>query len=232
MILIRKSKDRGNFNHGWLQTSHTFSFADYYNSNFIHFRNLRVINEDIVKPSQGFPTHSHKNMEIITYVINGELEHKDSLGNGSVIKAGDVQYMSAGNGVTHSEFNSSNSEELHLLQIWIMPNEKESHPKYTQIYIPDIEKQNKLRLIISNDGRDNSITIKQDANIYACILESGSELLFTPKENRGIWIQIIKGTITVNNEILETGDGARIEEEKEILVKGIEESEFLLFDLK
>lgn len=231
MLALRKSEDRGFADHGWLKAKHSFSFADYYDPNFMGFKSLRVINEDRVAPGQGFPTHGHKDMEIITYVIDGALEHKDSMGNGSVIKPGEIQYMSAGSGVRHSEYNPQKDQGLHLMQIWIMPNLAAATPRYDQKNFSRAEKLNRLRLVVSPDGASESIAIRQDAKIYASILEATNELSYKVEKDRGIYLQLIKGELQVNGKILKSGDALALEQEQELKIKASSESEFLLFDL-
>ena len=201
MITIRKAEDRGHFDLGWLDTYHTFSFDRYYDPAHIQFRSLRVINEDRVAPGQGFPTHSHRDMEIITYILEGALEHCDSMGSGSVIRPGDVQRMTAGSGVSHSEFNSSPDESVHLLQIWIMPNSRDLKPSYEQKFFSDEERRGKLRLIASDDGREGSVMIHQDAQVYATLLEDGQEIGHALAANRFGWIQLARGSVrlTISN---------------------------------
>ena len=232
MIKIRRSEERGHANHGWLDTHYTFSFSDYYDPRFMGFRDLRVINEDHIEPNQGFPTHGHRDMEIITYVMSGDLSHKDSLGNGTTIRPNDVQRMSAGTGVRHSE-HSSPAEKTHLLQIWILPEEENLEPSYEQTYFAPEEKKGKLKLVASRGGTDGSVTIHQDVNLYSSILVAGEEISYDLAENRHAWIQVVKGSLRVNGEFLNAGDGAAISEEKILKIKALEdETEFLLFDLK
>lgn len=224
---IRKSEARGHFDFGWLNTYHTFSFGDYHDPDFMGFRELRVINEDKVRPGEGFPTHFHRDMEIITYVLSGVLEHKDSMGNGSLIRPGEVQRMSAGSGVKHSEYNASDKETVHLLQIWILPEKRGAAPEYEQKAFSGAEKRNKLRLIASPDGRDGSVTIHQRADVYACILEAGKALEWN--KGNDAWLQLIKGSLEVNGEKLKAGDGAAVTKVKELRLKAGVESEFLFF---
>jgi quercetin 2,3-dioxygenase len=231
MIEIRKSSDRGHFDHGWLDTYHTFSFAEYYDPRFTGFRQLRVINEDRVAPGMGFGTHPHRDMEIITYVLSGALEHKDSLGNGTTIRPGEVQRMTAGTGVTHSEFNPSTSEPVHLLQIWIKPEQKGLPPSYEQKLFPEDEKRGSLRLIASRDGRDGSVTIRQDVDLYATVLEPGEAVSHELADGRYAWIQVIEGRIDVNGHSLEPGDGASVSEEQTLQITATDRAELLLFDL-
>lgn len=232
MITIRKSNERGHANHGWLEAKHSFSFADYYDPDHMGFRALRVINEDKIKGGQGFGTHSHRDMEIVTYLIAGSLEHKDSIGTGSVIQPGDIQYMSAGSGVQHSEFNHSKSETAHLLQIWLLPNEKGVPPRYGQKSFTNEEKMGNLKLFASPDGRDGSISVRQDANIYVSALKPGQTTQHTLGKDRYGWIQVARGKLEVNGKPLEQGDGAAISDETRLEFKSLDsESEFLVFDL-
>jgi quercetin 2,3-dioxygenase len=231
MIEIRKSKERGYADHGWLKSHHTFSFADYYDEKFMSFRHLRVINEDYVDGGMGFGTHPHNNMEIITYVLAGELEHKDSMGTGSVMHYGEVQVMSAGTGVTHSEFNHSKKDRVHLLQIWILPDQKGLKPNYQQKNFSEKDKKNKLCLLASKDGRNDSLMIHQDVDLYSSILDSKKKLEFPLRPNRFGWIQVAKGSVKVNGQKLEAGDGAAVSKEKSLSFEANEKAEFLLFDL-
>ncbi|MDX6694676.1 MAG: quercetin 2,3-dioxygenase [Blastocatellia bacterium] len=231
MINLRRAQERGHFNFGWLDTYHTFSFGDYYDQRFMGFRDLRVINEDWVHPGHGFPTHGHRDMEIVTYVLEGGLEHKDSIGTGSVIRPGEVQRMSAGRGVRHSESNHSESESVHLLQIWIMPDEQGIEPSYEQKNYTDEEKRNQLRLIASRDGREGSVRIHQDAAIYAALLEPGQEVKHTLRPGRHAWVQVARGAVTLNGQPLEQSDGAAVSDESSLTIAGREASEILLFDL-
>jgi redox-sensitive bicupin YhaK (pirin superfamily) len=231
MITIRKSEDRGHFNLGWLDTYHTFSFDQYFNAAYMHFRSLRVINEDRVAPGQGFPTHSHRDMEIITYILSGALEHRDSMGNGSVIRPGDVQRMSAGSGVSHSEFNPSQSEAVHLLQIWILPNSRNLPPSYEEKHFAEDERRGRLRLIASEDGREGSVTIHQDAKVYATVLEAGQTVTHPVDPDRYAWLQVARGTISLNGMELKQGDGAAVSKESELSVAAHDQAELLLFDL-
>ena len=231
MITIRKSQERGHLNHGWLDTYHTFSFDQYYDPAHMHFRTLRVINEDRVAPAKGFPTHSHRDMEIITYILSGELEHRDSMGNGSVIRPGDVQRMSAGTCVAHSEFNPSETRAVHLLQIWIMPAERSLPPGYEQKHFSEDERRGALRLVASEDGRDGSVTIQQDARLYATILEPGSSIEHMLAEKRYAWIQVARGNLNVNGHELNQGDGAAVSNERQLQLAANDEAEVLLFDL-
>ncbi len=231
MITIRKSQERGHFDHGWLNTYFTFSFADYYDPQHVHFRTLRVLNDDRVAAGAGFPEHPHRDMEIVTYVLEGALEHRDSMGNGSVIRPGDVQYMSAGSGVTHSEFNASKSEPVHLLQIWMFPEKKGFKPAYDQKNFPREDKQGKLRLVASPDGRDGSVTIRQDNELYATVLGTGESVRHELKPERYAFVQVARGSVKLNGTTLGEGDGAAISEEKAVEVTGVKDAEVLLFDL-
>jgi redox-sensitive bicupin YhaK (pirin superfamily) len=231
MILIRNSNDRGHADLGWLDSRFTFSFADYYDPQHIHFRTLRVMNDDHIAAGAGFPTHPHRDMEIVTYVLDGALEHRDSMGNGSVIRPGDVQYMSAGTGVTHSEFNASDKEPVHLYQIWMFPDQKGRKPTYDQKHFAENGKRGKLRLVVSPDGRDGSVKIRQDNELYAAVLASGEKVQHTLKPERHAYLQVARGSVTLNGQPLETGDGAAISEEKSINLTGVINAEVLLFDL-
>ena len=232
MISIRKSKERGHFDHGWLNTYHTFSFDQYYDPRYMGFRSLRVINEDFVAPGRGFPTHGHRDMEIITYILEGALQHEDSIGNGSVIRPGDVQRMTAGTGVRHSEKNASDKERVHLLQIWILPNAESLTPGYEQKAFSDAERHGTLRLIASNDGRDDSVKLNQDVSLFAAILDAGEEVERTMDPVRYGWIQVARGAITVNGEKAEQGDGVVVVAESSLKIKAEEPTEILLFDLQ
>jgi len=231
MITIRRAQDRGHANHGWLDSFHTFSFADYYDPRFMGFRTLRVINEDRVEPGRGFGTHPHRDMEIISYVLEGALEHKDSMGNGSVIQPGDVQRMSAGTGVTHSEFNPSKSNRVHFLQIWIVPEKKGIAPGYEQKLFSAEEKRGTLRLIASQDGRDGSVTIHQDASVYASILEQGEQVRHSMAPDRHGWVHVARGQVKLGGELLHAGDSAAISDESAVEIEGVAGGEVLLFDL-
>lgn len=231
MIKVRKANERGHFDFGWLNTYHTFSFGDYYDTRNMGFRSLRVINEDFVQPGQGFGTHGHRDMEIITYILRGGLEHKDSMGNGSVIYPGEVQRMSAGTGVLHSEFNHAKDEVVHLLQIWILPEKKGIEPSYEQTFFSDDVKKAKLKLIASPNGSDGSVTIHQDAKIYSTLLDEGKSVTHELETNRHAWIQVAKGAVEVNGVLLNQGDGAGVSNEAEMKIVGIESAEILLFDL-
>ncbi|MBX7066163.1 MAG: pirin family protein [Parachlamydiales bacterium] len=228
MVTVRKSDERGKGDHGWLSTQYTFSFSEYYDSKYMGFRALRVINEDIVAATKGFDTHPHDNMEILTYIINGTLAHKDTMGNQSQITKGEFQLMSAGTGVQHSEFNPSQKEKVHLLQIWIQPNQKGLKPSYQQkSYDEHIQG---LKLVVSPDGKEGSLKIHQDARIYLGRFQKAEEISL-PIANRHVWIQMIKGTATVNGAPLHAGDGASVSNEKAVEIKTSANVEFLLFDL-
>jgi len=229
---MRKSADRGVAEFGWLSSRHTFSFGDYYDSTNMGYSVLRVINEDRVRPGEGFGTHGHRDMEIISYVLEGALEHKDSIGTGSVIRPGDVQIMSAGTGIRHSEFNPSKSEPVHFLQIWIIPDREGIAPRYDQKPFPDEEKRGRLRLIGSRDGRDGSIVIHQDVDLFAGILNEGEQTKLPLRKNRRGWLQIVRGEIEVNGNRLTAGDGAAIRDETALTVTGkSKDAEILAFDL-
>lgn len=231
MIAIRKSSQRGHANHGWLDSRFTFSFADYFDPEHMQFRTLRVMNDDRIAGGGGFPTHPHKDMEIVTYVLEGALAHKDSMGNGSVIRPGDVQYMSAGTGVAHSEFNASNKDAVHMYQIWMLPDKKGSKPVYDQKHFDEAEKSGNLRLVASRDGRDGSVKIRQDNELYASVLAPGETVKHQLKPERHAYVQVARGSVTLNGEKLETGDGAAISAEKTLELRGVEKAEVLLFDL-
>lgn len=231
MIQIRKSDERGHANHGWLDTRFTFSFADYYDPRHLHFRTLRVMNDDRVAAGSGFPMHPHRDMEIVTYVLEGALEHRDSMGNGSVIKPGDIQYMSAGTGVTHSEFNASETEAVHLFQIWMFPEKQGLKPAYGQKNFTEAEKRGKLRLLVSPDGRDGSVKIRQDNDLYATVLGTGESVKHELKPERHAYVQVARGSVTLNGKRLDEGDGAAISDEKTLELTGEKDSEVLLFDL-
>ena len=231
MIRARKSEERGHFDHGWLNTYHTFSFDQYYDPAHMGFHALRVINEDRVKPKRGFPTHGHRDMEIITYVLEGALEHKDSMGNGSIIRPGEVQRMSAGTGVTHSEYNHSAEHPVHFLQIWILPERRGIQPEYEQKHFPQEDSQGKLRLIASGDGRDGSITIHQDVNVYSGLLALDDEIAYRAPAGRATWLQVARGSIQANGQLFRHGDGAAATDEQTLRIVGTERTEFLLFDL-
>ncbi|NUN65772.1 pirin family protein [Pseudanabaena biceps] len=231
MLTIRKSEERGHANHGWLDSYHSFSFASYYDPQHMAFRSLRVINQDKIAGGKGFGTHPHRDMEIITYMLDGALAHKDSMGNGSVIQVGDVQRMSAGTGITHSEFNPSPTETAHLLQIWILPNQENVKPSYEQITFAREEKLNQLRLIASPNGSDRSVTIHQDAYIYASILEDAAEVTHSIKPNRYAWIQVARGNVLVGDRLLKGGDAISSDAIGDLKLIGQGDAEVLVFDL-
>ena len=231
MITIRKANDRGHANHGWLDSYHTFSFADYYDPKFMGFRSLRVINEDQIAAKRGFGTHSHRDMEIITYVLEGALEHQDSMGNRSVMRPGEVQRMTAGTGVSHSEYNHSDRETTHLLQIWILPETQGLEPSYEQKAYSDAEKREKLRLIASQDGRDGSVKVHQDLNLYATVLGEGEQVNFSVKGDRQVWVQVARGSVMLNGQPLAQGDAAAVSQETRLDLTGKEPAEVLMFDL-
>lgn len=232
MLTIRRSEDRGHANLGWLDGRHSFSFAEYYDPRHMGFRALRVINEDRVAPGGGFPTHPHRDMEIVTYMISGALEHRDTLGNHAVIRAGEVQRMTAGTGIRHSEFNAEADSAAHLLQIWIQPERRGLAPGYEQRALPVAEMRGNLRAIATPDGRDESLTIHQDAAIYAATLAPGESAAYRLAAGRGVWVQVARGEAAVNGATLKAGDGAALEDEVEITLSGGgEEAEVLLFDL-
>ena len=231
MLNIRPSQERGHANHGWLDSYHTFSFADYVDPEHVHYSVLRVINEDRVAPGAGFPTHGHRDMEIVSYVLEGGLEHKDSMGNGSVIRPGDVQRMSAGTGVRHSEFNASASEPVHFLQIWILPERAGLAPGYEQRAFPDAEKGGRLRLVASRDGAEGSLTVHQDARILATLLAPGEEVRHPLAPGRHTWVQVVSGEVEVEGERLSAGDGAAISSAPEVAIRGVRDAEVLLLDL-
>ncbi len=231
MLTIRRSHERGHANHGWLDSHHTFSFADYHDPRYMGFRTLRVINEDRVAPGKGFGTHSHRDMEIVSYVLAGGLEHRDSLGTGSVITPGDVQRMSAGTGVAHSEFNHSKSEPVHFLQIWILPEARGTAPGYEQKHFPAAERQGRLRLIASRDGREGSVTVHQDVAVYAALLAPGERVSHSFTAGRQGWLQVARGAVKIGEANMRAGDGAAIQQAERVEIVGDEAAELLLFDL-
>ena len=231
-VVVRPSAARGHANHGWLDSRHTFSFGDYYDERHMGFGSLRVINEDRVQPSAGFATHGHRDMEIISYVISGGLRHKDSIGAGSVIKPGEVQVMSAGTGVRHSEYNNSASDPVHFLQIWILPDQADLPPRYDQRAFLPAETANALRLIVSRDGRDGSLSIRQDADLYATRLDAGVGVAHPLRPGRLAWVQIVAGAATVNGASVAAGDGVAIDGAEAVTIDaGGEGAELLVFDL-
>jgi len=231
MLLIRRAEDRGRANLGWLDSRHTFSFADYNDPRFMGYGPLRVINEDRVQPGQGFGTHGHRDMEIISYVLTGALEHRDSIGTGSVIRRGDMQRMTAGTGVEHSEFNHSATELVHFFQIWIIPDRRGLAPGYEEKHFGDDEKRGRLKLVASRDGRDGSVLIHQAADLYSALLAAGTEVTHTTDRLRKGWVQVASGAVTVNGETLGAGDGAAIAYEETVAIRATAASELLLFDM-
>jgi quercetin 2,3-dioxygenase len=231
MIQLRPSNERGDGEYGWLNTRHTFSFDQYHDPRWVSFRSLRVINEDVIAPGGSFPMHPHRDMEIITYVLEGALAHKDNMGNGSIIHPGDGQRMSAGTGVRHSEANPSPKDPTHLLQIWIEPDRKNYDPSYEQKQFAESEKRGHLRLIASPNGADGSVIIHQDARFYASLLSPGDQVIHNVEARRFAWLQNAKGCIELNGQTLKQGDGAAISDEQKLTIKAIEDSELLLFDL-
>lgn len=231
-IIHRPSEARGRENLDWLDSRHSFSFGHYYDPKHMGFRSLRVINDDTVAPGGGFPTHGHRDMEIISYVVQGGLAHRDSTGGDGVVKRGDVQAMSAGTGVRHSEFNDSNEEPVHFLQIWIIPERQGLPAAYRQTHVSDDEKRNRLRLIVAPEAQDGALGINQDARIYATLLDAGKNVAHALEKGRGVWVQVVDGVIDVNGTTLRTGDGVAIEEVDSIAISAFKDSEFLLFDLK
>jgi redox-sensitive bicupin YhaK (pirin superfamily) len=231
MINIRKSDARGHANHGWLDSHFTFSFADYFDPKHEQFRTLRVMNDDRIAGGGGFPMHPHRDMEIVTYVLEGALEHRDSMGNGSVIAPGDIQYMSAGTGVTHSEFNASKTEPVHLYQIWMLPEKKGLKPVYDQKNFSEAEKRGKLRVVASPDGRDGSVKIRQNNEVYAAVLGAGESVRHELKPQRHAYVQVARGSVKLNGQKLAEGDGAAISAEKAVELTGVKDAEVLLFDL-
>jgi redox-sensitive bicupin YhaK (pirin superfamily) len=231
MIQTRPGDERGHANHGWLDSYHSFSFADYYDPDHMGFSVLRVINEDRVEPGAGFPTHGHRDMEIVSYVLEGALEHKDNMGNGSVIRPGDVQRMSAGTGVRHSEYNASNSERVHFLQIWLLPKANGIAPGYEQKHFDPTQLDGRLRVVASPDGRDGSVTIHQDATLYATRLDGAATATHAPAPGRRAYVHVARGQVSVNGQPLSAGDGARVEHEPVVRLDNAQAAEVLVFDL-
>ena len=239
MIRLRPSTERGRAHHGWLDSRHSFSFANYYDPAHMGFRGLRVLNEDRVAPGAGFPTHPHRDMEIVTYVLAGALEHRDSMGNGSIIRAGDVQRMSAGTGVTHSEYNHSPRDPVHFLQIWIQPRERGTEPGYAQAHFAAGatrakaagEKDGALTLVVSENGRDGSLDIGQDVNVSIARLRAGQARAVAIEKGRGLWVQAVSGDVTIDGQRLAAGDGAAIEDLESVQLQAVTDAEALLFDL-
>jgi quercetin 2,3-dioxygenase len=231
MLMLRPADERGYADHGWLKSFHTFSFADYYDPAHMGFRALRVINEDRVAPGNGFGTHGHRDMEIVSYVLAGALEHKDSIGTGSVIRPGEVQRMTAGTGVRHSEKNSSGAELVHFLQIWLLPSQQGLPPSYEQKAFPEAEKRGRLRLVASGDGHDGSVTIHADAKLYAGLFDGAESAELSLAPGRHAWVQVVRGSLKVNGESLRAGDGAGLSGEPNVRIDGGSDSEALVFEL-
>ena len=231
MIRVRKAAERGHFDHGWLDTYHTFSFGDYYDPAHMAFRSLRVINDDRVQPGQGFGMHGHRDMEIVTYVLDGKLEHKDSLGTGSIIRAGELQRMTAGTGVRHSEFNPSHEDWVHLYQIWLLPERKGLEPSYEQRAFSEEQRQGKLRLVASPTGEQGSLTIRQDARLYLATLKAGQMVAHGLNPGRHAWLQVLRGTVALDGQPLSAGDGAAVSQEEKLEIWGQHDAEVMLFDL-
>ncbi len=231
MLSIRRAAERGHANHGWLDSYHSFSFSSYHDPAYMGYSNLRVINEDRIAPRGGFPTHGHEDMEIVTYVMEGALEHKDSMGNGSIIRPGDVQYMSAGTGVRHSEYNPSADAPVHLLQIWLLPNRNGVEPGYDQRHFTAETRRNRLALLVSPDGRDGSIATHQDGLLYGTLLDDGATVEHPLAANRRAYVQVARGAGKVNGELLRAGDAARIDAGDGVRIEGVDSAEVLLFDL-
>ncbi|WP_417395281.1 pirin family protein [Gimesia chilikensis] len=231
MIRVRKAEERGHADHGWLDTYHTFSFAGYQDPEHVHFRTLRVMNEDVVQPGQGFGTHPHRDMEIVTYVLEGALEHKDSMGNGEVLRAGEFQRMSAGTGITHSEFNPSATEPVHLYQIWLFPESKGIEPSYEQKQFPVSEQQNQLRLVASPEAEAGSLRIHQDARVYLSQIEAEQTVTYALAEGRHAWLQVLRGSVVLNDVALDVSDGAAVSDTRNLKIQATDDAEIMLFDL-
>ena len=231
MIVKRLSGERGHADHGWLNTFHTFSFANYHDPSHMGFRSLRVMNEDFIQPGMGFGTHGHRDMEIITYVLSGALEHKDSMGNGEVLRPGEFQRMSAGSGIRHSEFNPSGTEPVHLYQIWLLPISLGIEPSYEQKNFPELERHNRLRLVASQDAADGSLRIHQDARIYLANLDEGHSVNHSMLSGRHAWLQVLRGNVVLNGQSLEVSDGAAISQESLLEIKATQSAEIMLFDM-
>ena len=230
MRMIRRANERGHAEHGWLDTYHTFSFADYYDPDWMGFRTLRVINDDLVMPAMGFGTHPHRDMEIITYVLSGALEHKDSMGNGRIIRPGEVQYMAAGTGIQHSEFNPSKDEAVHMLQIWILPDRKGLKPRYAEKSLANAP-TGRFNLVVSKTGRDSSLSINQDADLYVAKLESGNEATHALNPDRHAWLHVAEGEVKLNGDTLKGGDAVAFSDESRVQLVAAKPSQVLLFDL-
>lgn len=231
MLTLRKHDERGRANHGWLDSHHTFSFGNYYDPAHMHFRKLRVINDDRVMPGSGFATHPHEDMEIISYVVEGAIEHKDSMGNTSVLRRGEVQRMSAGTGLTHSEYNHSDSDLLRFLQIWVLPAEKGLTPEYRQTNYFERLRPDELCLLVSADGRDGSVLIHQDLNLYTAHMTENGAMEYPIPDGRYIWLQLVNGAITVNGQVMQEGDGLAVKDENRLMIRSQGTAELLLFDL-
>jgi redox-sensitive bicupin YhaK (pirin superfamily) len=231
MLTIRRAQERGHADHGWLDSHHTFSFAEYHDPAHMGFRGLRVINEDRVAPGRGFGTHPHRDMEIISYVLDGGLEHRDSLGTGSVIRSGEVQRMSAGTGVRHSEFNTSKTDPVHFLQIWIVPAQKNIAPSYEQRAFDAEQRHNQLRLVVEPEGRDGALKIHADARLFASLLDAGASLEYDVPQGRHAWVQVARGTVEVAGTVLRAGDGASTSDAGPLTITASEDAELLVFDL-
>lgn len=231
MITVRRSHERGHADHGWLNAHHTFSFAGYHDPAWTHFGLLRVLNQDRVAPGQGFGTHGHDNMEIVTWVLDGVLEHEDSMGNGAQVRPGEAQFMSAGRGVTHSEFNASHTDELHLLQMWVFPRERGTEPRYEQRTYPEAERRGRLRLLVSPDGRDGSLTIGQDALLHAGLLDGDERIEHALPIGRAAWLHVAKGSLELNGQSLGPGDGAALVDEPSLTLTAGQHAEFVLWEV-
>jgi redox-sensitive bicupin YhaK (pirin superfamily) len=231
MIQVRKAHERGHANHGWLNTYHTFSFSSYQDPEHMSFRSLRVMNEDFVAPGQGFGTHPHRDMEIVTYVLEGALEHKDSMGNGEVLRPGEFQRMSAGTGITHSEFNPSSEEPVHLYQIWLFPERKGIEPSYEQKRFSPEERHNRLRLVASRHAEDGSLLIHQDARIFLANIDTGSSVEYELQPGRHAWLQVLRGKVSLNGTALDRSDGAGVSDETQLIIRAEADAEIMLFDL-
>jgi redox-sensitive bicupin YhaK (pirin superfamily) len=231
MLKIRRRNERGHFDHGWLNTYHTFSFSEYYDPAWTQFRSLRVMNEDVVAPGQGFGMHGHRDMEIVTYVLSGQLEHRDSLGNGDVLTPGELQHMTAGSGIRHSEFNPSATEPVHLYQVWLLPERAGMPPRYEQTRFDPAEMQNRLRLVASPDGSEGSLSIHQNARLYLSRLSAGSHVEHPLASGRHAWLQVLRGEVQLGDEQLSAGDGAAVGESPSVQVVAGSDAEVLLFDL-
>lgn len=230
-LRVRKSQERGYANHGWLESYHSFSFAEYFDRNHMHYSALRVINDDIIAPGQGFGMHSHRDMEIVTYILQGKLQHRDSIGNGSVISAGDVQRMTAGSGIVHSEFNASDNENVHLLQIWIMPDRLNLQPGYEERHFSAEQKSNRWCLIASGNDQDGVLKVHQDMQLFASVLDGSADLAYTVHEGRSVYLHIARGNVEINDLKLASGDAVMLDCSAELLIKANAKSELLLFDL-